>query len=165
MSRDRNLIERFYVEAKSLANLNHSNIATLYALQLDGQEACMVMELINGCTLNDLLARMHRLSLRESLAVIAQAVAGLRYAHRRGVIHRDIKPSNLMITDEGVLKIMDFGIARVRGSQQMTRTGDFQGTLASASPEQIRGEHVDERSDIYSLAIVLYKILAGGVPF
>src|SRR5436305_5617809 len=165
MSRDRNLIERFYVEAKSLANLNHTNITTLYALQMEAQEACMVMELINGCTLNDLLTRVHRLNLRESLAVVAQAVAGLRYAHRRGVIHRDIKPSNLMVTDEGVLKIMDFGIARVRGSQQMTRTGDFQGTLAYASPEQIRGEHVDERSDIYSLAIVLYKMLAGVVPF
>ena len=165
LSRDRNLIERFYVEAKSLANLNHPNITTLYALQLEGQDAFMVMELVRGNTLNDLLARVHRLSLRESLAVVAQAVAGLGYAHRMGVIHRDIKPSNLMITDEGVLKIMDFGIARVRGSQQMTRTGDFQGTLAYASPEQIRGEHVDERSDIYSLAIVLYKMLAGVVPF
>jgi serine/threonine-protein kinase len=165
MSRDRNLIERFYVEAKSLANLNHSNIATLYALQLDGQEACMVMELINGCTLNDLLARVHRLSLRQSLAVIAQAVAGLRYAHRRGVIHRDIKPSNLMITDEGELKIMDFGVARVLGSQQLTRTGEFYGTIAYASPEQIRADPVDERTDIYSLAIVLYRLLSGTPPF
>jgi serine/threonine-protein kinase len=165
MSRDRNLIERFYVEAKSLANLNHSNIATLYALQLDGQEACMVMELINGCTLNDLLARVHRLSLRESLAVIAQAVAGLRYAHRRGVIHRDIKPSNLMITDEGELKIMDFGVARVLGSQQLTRTGEFYGTIAYASPEQIRADPVDERTDVYSLAIVLYRLLSGTPPF
>src|SRR5947207_11145546 len=165
LSRDRNLIERFYVEAKSLANLNHPNITTLYALQLEGQDAFMVMELVRGNTLNDLLAKVRRLSLRESLAVVAQAVAGLGYAHRRGVIHRDIKPSNLMVTDEGVLKIMDFGIARVRGSQQMTRTGDFQGTLAYASPEQIRGEHVDERSDIYSLAIVLYKMLVGVVPF
>src|SRR5207237_554121 len=143
----------------------HPNITTLYALQLEGQDAFMVMELVRGYTLNDLLAKVRRLSLRESLAVVAQAVAGLGYAHRRGVIHRDIKPSNLMVTDEGVLKIMDFGIARVRGSQQMTRTGDFQGTLAYASPEQIRGEHVDERSDIYSLAIVLYKMLAGVVPF
>src|SRR5947207_6676147 len=165
LSRDRNLIDRFYVEAKSLANLNHPNITTLYALQLEGQDAFMVMELVRGYTLNDLLAKVRRLSLRESLAVVAQAVAGLGYAHRRGVIHRDIKPSNLMVTDEGVLKIMDFGIARVRGSQQMTRTGDFQGTLAYASPEQIRGEHVDERSDIYSLAIVLYKMLVGVVPF
>jgi len=165
MSRDRNLIDRFYIEAKSLANLNHPNITTLYALQLDGQEAFMVMELVHGHTLNDLLARVHRLSPRESLAVVAQAVAGLGYAHRRGVVHRDIKPSNMMLTDEGVLKIMDFGIARVRGSQQMTRTGDFQGTLAYASPEQIRGERVDERSDLYSLAIVVYKLLSGAAPF
>jgi len=169
MSRDRNLIERFYVEAKSLANLNHSNIATLYALQLEdtigGQEACMIMELINGCTLNDLLARVHRLSVRESLAIIAQAVAGLRYAHRRGIIHRDIKPSNLMITDEGELKIMDFGVARVLGAQQLTRTGEFYGTIAYASPEQIRADPIDERSDIYSLAIVLYRLLAGTPPF
>jgi eukaryotic-like serine/threonine-protein kinase len=165
MSRDRNLIDRFYVEAKSLANLNHPNITTLYALQLEGQDAFMVMELVRGNTLNDLLARVGRFSLRESLAVVAQAVAGLGYAHRMGVIHRDIKPSNLMVTDEGVLKIMDFGIARVSGSQQLTRTGDFQGTLAYASPEQIRGERVDERSDLYSLAIVLYKLLAGVAPF
>jgi len=169
MSRDRNLIERFYVEAKSLANLNHSNIATLYALQMEssigGEEACMIMELINGCTLNDLLTRVHRLSLRESLAVIAQAVAGLRYAHRRGVVHRDIKPSNLMVTDEGVLKIMDFGVARVLGAQQLTRTGEFYGTIAYASPEQIRSDPIDERSDIYSLAIVLYRLLAGTPPF
>ena len=165
MSRDRNLIDRFYIEAKSLANLNHPNITTLYALQLEGQEAFMIMELVHGHTLNDLLVRVHRLSLREGLAVAAQAVAGLGYAHRRGVVHRDIKPSNLMLTDEGVLKIMDFGIARVRGSQQMTRTGDFQGTLAYASPEQIRGERVDERSDLYSLAIVVYKLLSGVAPF
>jgi serine/threonine protein kinase len=169
MSRDRNLIERFYVEAKSLANLNHSNIATLYALQLEssigGEEACMIMELINGCTLKDLLTRVHRLSLRESLAVNAQAVAGLRYAHRRGVVHRDIKPSNLMVTDEGVLKIMDFGVARVLGAQQLTRTGEFYGTIAYASPEQIRADPIDERSDIYSLAIVLYRLLAGTPPF
>jgi len=165
MARDRNLIERFYVEAKSLANLNHTNITTLYALQMEAQEACMVMELINGCTLNDLLARVHRLSLRESLAVAAQAVAGLRYAHRRGVIHRDIKPSNLMVTDEGVLKIMDFGVARVLGAQQLTRTGEFYGTIAYASPEQIRADPIDERSDVYSLAIVLYRLLAGTPPF
>ncbi|MBV9587214.1 MAG: protein kinase, partial [Alphaproteobacteria bacterium] len=165
MGRDRKLIERFYVEAKSLGNLNHPNITTLHALQLEGQEAYMVMELINGSTLNDLLARVRRLSVRESLAVVAQAVAGLTYAHRRGVVHRDIKPSNLMVTDEGVLKIMDFGVARVLGSQQLTRTGEFYGTLAYASPEQIRAGPIDERADLYSLAIVLYRMLAGAPPF
>jgi serine/threonine protein kinase len=164
MSRDRNLIDRFYIEAKSLANLNHPNITTLYALQLEGQDAFMVMELVRGNTLNDLLARVGRFSLRESRRRGAGGGRSrLRASH--GVIHRDIKPSNLMVTDEGVLKIMDFGIARVSGSQQLTRTGDFQGTLAYASPEQIRGERVDERSDLYSLAIVLYKLLAGVAPF
>jgi eukaryotic-like serine/threonine-protein kinase len=165
MSHDSNLIERFFSEAKSLANLNHPNIATLYTLQVEGHEAYMIMELVNGCTLNDLLARVHRLSLRESLAIVAQAVAGLAYAHRRGVIHRDIKPSNLMVTDEGVVKIMDFGIARVLGSQQLTRAGEFYGTLAYASPEQIRSDPIDARADLYSLAIVLYRLLAGTPPF
>jgi serine/threonine protein kinase len=165
MSHDSNLIERFFSEAKSLANLNHPNIATLYTLQVEGQGAYMIMELINGCTLNDLLARVHRLSVRESLAIVAQAVAGLAYAHRRGVIHRDIKPSNLMVTDEGVVKIMDFGIARVLGSQQLTRAGEFYGTLAYASPEQIRSDPIDARADLYSLAIVLYRLLAGAPPF
>src|SRR5437764_11732487 len=115
----------------------------------------MVMELVRGYTLNDLLAKVRRLSLRESLAVVAQAVAGLGYAHRRGVIHRDIKPANLMVTDSGLLKIMDFGIARVRGTQRLTRAGQMFGTLLYGSPEQIKGNDVDERSDVYSLAVVL----------
>src|SRR5689334_7076581 len=151
------MVERFRAEAKRLARLNLTNITTLYALQRQGQDLFLVMELVHGQTLDVVLGRLRRLDAPASLAIVAQAAAGLGYAHRMGVIHRDIKPSNLMLTETGVLKIMDFGIARVRGSQQMTRTGDFQGTLAYASPEQIRGEHVDERSDIYSLAIVLYK--------
>jgi len=125
----------------------------------------MVMELVRGQTLEAVLERVQRLRLRESLAVIAQAVAGLSAAHRKGVIHRDIKPSNLMITETGQLKIMDFGIARVRGSQRMTRAGQMFGTLLYASPEQIRGGDVDERSDVYSLAVVLYEMLAGTPPF
>jgi eukaryotic-like serine/threonine-protein kinase len=165
LARDRSFVDRFYNEAKSLANLNHTNIATLYALHVEGSDAFMVMELIDGQTLEALLARIGRLTLRDSLAVLAQAVPGLRYAHRRGIIHRDLKPANLMLTDDGIVKIMDFGIARVQGSQHLTRVGEFCGTFVYASPEQIRGEDVDERSDLYSLAIVLYRLLAGTAPF
>ncbi|MGC2415849.1 MAG: protein kinase, partial [Stellaceae bacterium] len=165
LSRDSNFVDRFHIEAKSLGNLNHSNITTLYALHAEGDDAFMVMELVHGNTLEALLNRVHRLTLRDSLAVLAQTVAGIRYAHRRGVIHRDIKPANLMLTDDGVVKIMDFGIARVRGSQHLTQVGEFCGTFVYASPEQIRGEEVDERSDLYSLAIVFYRMLAGTAPF
>jgi serine/threonine-protein kinase len=164
-SRDETFLSRFYNEAQSLGDLNHQNITTLHALHLEGDEPFMVMELVRGHTLEALLSKVHRLTLRESLAVIVQAVAGLTTAHRRGVIHRDIKPSNLMVTDGGLLKIMDFGIARVRGSQRMTRAGQMFGTLLYASPEQIRGGDVDERSDVYSLAVVLYEMLAGAPPF
>ena len=165
LSRDRSFITRFYNEAQNLGDLGHANITTLYALHLEGQEPFMVMELVHGHTLEMLLGRVHRVPLRESLAVVAQAVAGLAFAHRRGIVHRDIKPSNLMVTDAGVLKIMDFGIARVRGTQRLTRAGQMFGTLLYASPEQIRGSDVDERSDLYSLAVVLYEMLAGSPPF
>lgn len=165
LSRDRNFVERFYVEAKSLANLNHTNITTLYQLHAEATDAYMVMELVRGVTLDALLKKAQRLCLRDALAVLAQAVPGLRYAHRRGIIHRDIKLTNLMITEDGVLKIMDFGIARVRGSQHLTQVGEFCGTYLYASPEQIKGEEVDERSDLYSLAIVFYRMLAGAAPF
>lgn len=165
LSRDRNFITRFYNEAQSLGDLSHANITTLHALYLEGREPYMVMELVHGRTLEAVLERVQRLPFRDSLALIAQAVAGLAYAHQRGVIHRDIKPANLMVTDSGLLKIMDFGIARVRGSQRLTRAGQMFGTLLYASPEQIRGHDVDERSDLYSLAVVFYEMLAGAPPF
>ncbi|HJU18570.1 MAG TPA: serine/threonine-protein kinase [Stellaceae bacterium] len=165
LSRNREFITRFYNEAQRLANLSHNNITTLYALYLEGDKPFMVMELVRGRTLEELLQRTRRLPPRESLAVLAQAVAGLAYAHRAGVIHRDIKPPNLMLTNGGVVKIMDFGIARVRGSQRMTRAGQAFLTPLYASPEQIRGGEVDERSDLYSLGIVSYEMLAGRPPF
>jgi eukaryotic-like serine/threonine-protein kinase len=165
LSRDRNFITRFHNEAQNLGDLGHANITTLYALHLEGQEPFMVMELVHGHTLEALLARVRRFPMSESLAVVAQITAGLAFAHRRGVVHRDIKPANLMVTDTGVLKIMDFGIARVRGTRRLTRAGQMFGTLLYASPEQIKGNDVDERSDLYSLAIVLYELLVGRPPF
>jgi TPR repeat protein/serine/threonine protein kinase len=163
---DANFVDRFRAEATSLARLNHPNITTLYSLIPDGKNLYMVMELVRGHTLDDILAKRNApLEVRESLAIIAQAADGLAYAHSMGVIHRDIKPSNLMVAENGVLKIMDFGIARVRGSQRLTRSGSIVGTLAYMAPEQLRGEEGDEACDLYSLAIVLYEMLTGTPPF
>lgn len=166
MLSDTNFADRFRAEATSLARLNHPNITTLYSLIPDGKNLYMVMELVRGHTLDDILAKRNApLDVRESLAIIAQAADGLAYAHSMGVIHRDIKPSNLMVAENGVLKIMDFGIARVRGSQRLTRSGSIVGTLAYMAPEQLRGEEGDEACDLYSLAIVLYEMLTGAPPF
>ena len=126
----------------------------------------MVMELVRGTTLDSILEkRKVALDIRECLAIIAQAADGLDYAHSMGVIHRDIKPSNLIVSENGTLKIMDFGIARVRGSQRLTRSGSIVGTLAYMAPEQLRGEEGDDSCDLYSLAIVLYEMLSGAPPF
>jgi TPR repeat protein/tRNA A-37 threonylcarbamoyl transferase component Bud32 len=163
---DKNFVDRFRAEATSLARLNHPNVTTVYSLLPEGRNLYMIMELVRGDTLDTLLKKRNGpLGVKESLAIIAQAADGLSYAHSMGVIHRDIKPANLMITSAGLLKIMDFGIARVRGSQRLTRDGSMVGTLAYMAPEQLRGEAGDERSDLYSLAIVLYELLTGATPF
>lgn len=157
-------VRRFVSEAQNLARLNHPNIATLYSLYNDGHELCMVMEYIDGQTLDE-IAPAISLSEADVMAVAAQAMEGLQYAHAMGLIHRDIKPGNLMINCAGMLKIMDFGIARLQGSERMTRQGAIIGSIAYMAPEQILGREGDERSDIYSLAIVLYELLCGAPPF
>lgn len=163
---DKSFVDRFHAEAKSLARLDHPNITRLYSLHADGSHLNLVMECVRGETLEDLLKkRGGRLSARECLAIIAQVADGLSYAHSLGIVHRDIKPANLMITAAGVVKIMDFGIARVRGSQRLTRDGGVIGTLAYMAPEQLRGEETDGRSDLYSTAIMVYEMLSGAVPF
>jgi len=166
LASDPSWVDRFLAEAKSLGRLNHPNIATLYALPQEDDHVCMIMELVRGRTVEQIIEdRRGPLGTKESLAILAQVADGLSYAHEEGVIHRDIKPSNLMVTESGRVKIMDFGIARVRGSDRMTRVGSAVGTALYMSPEQFEGSEGDERSDIYSLAIVLYELLAGAPPF
>ena len=163
---DKSFVDRFHAEAKSLARLDHPNITRLYSLFADGANLYLVMECVRGETLEDLLKkRGGRVTAREALAIIAQVADGLGYAHSLGIVHRDIKPANLMITAAGAVKIMDFGIARVRGSQRLTRDGGIIGTLAYMAPEQLRGEETDGRSDLYSTAIMIYEMLSGSVPF
>jgi serine/threonine-protein kinase len=158
------MVERFRAEAISLARLNHPNITILYTLLHPADEWYLVMELVQGQTLDKVIYRQQRLGLQESLAIIAQAASGLGYANRMGIIHRDIKPSNLMLADSGQLKIMDFGIARIRGTQRLTRSG-LAGTYAYLAPEQFRGGEGSERSDLYALACVFYEMLSGNIPF
>jgi serine/threonine protein kinase len=163
---DKATVERFRSEAKSLARIVHSNITTLIDFFPIGDNLYMIMELVRGHTLDQILSDRGRgLGVKESVAIIAQAADGLSYAHQMDVIHRDIKPSNLMITDSGRVKLMDFGIARVRGSDRLTRVGSAIGTPLYMSPEQCLGADGDERSDIYSLAVVFYELLSGAPPF
>lgn len=162
---DKTFVERFREEAKILANLSHPNITTLYDLLDEDDQLHMVMEMVRGHTLEKVLSRLRQLSLKQGQAVLSQATAGLVHAHRMGVVHRDIKPANMMITEAGVLKVMDFGIARVSGSQRLTREGSIVGTLAYMPPEAIRGLESDQRGDLYSLACVVYEMLGGAPPF
>jgi eukaryotic-like serine/threonine-protein kinase len=158
------LAERFLREIKLLAGLNHPNIAALCtALTLQNQ-LVMVMEYVEGTTLATRLER-GPIPPAEAMNYIDQILGALSYAHQRGVIHRDIKPANMMLTPEGVVKLMDFGIARSGTDRDLTATGTALGSLSYMPPEQIRGQPADRRSDIYSLGVSLYEMLTGQRPF
>ncbi len=156
--------QRFEIEAQAAASLNHSNIATIYSIEESGEEIFIVMEYINGQELKKKI-ESGKLSIDESLKIIEQISLGLKAAHQKGIIHRDIKSSNIMITPSGQVKIMDFGLAKVSGSSQITKVGTTIGTIAYMSPEQARGESADHRSDIWAMGIILYEMLAGNVPY
>jgi len=158
------LADRFLREIKLLASLNHPNIATLCTAQVIDNRLVMIMEFVEGVTLDDLLGQ-GRLSIEDGTNYIDQALGALSYAHQKGIIHRDIKPANLMLTRDGVVKVMDFGIARAGSDRGLTQTGTTLGSVNYMSPEQITGQTIDGRSDIYSTGISLYEIVTGQRPF
>jgi serine/threonine-protein kinase len=163
--RNPELVERFRVEARAQANLNHPNLATLYSFIVHEGTTIMVMEFVDGETLEKMIRRRGPIPSQEAIPLFKQALLGIGYAHRMGIIHRDLKPSNLMLSRNGMVKVMDFGIAKMMGTRGMTRTGTQMGTAFYMSPEQVLNKAVDIRSDIYSLGITLYEMLTGHVPF
>ncbi len=161
---DEQFRQRFHREAQSAASLNHRNIVTVFEFAEDQGMVYMVMELLEGTDLKDLIARGALTRFEDKLSVIEQMCDGLAFAHAKGVVHRDLKPANIHVLGNGTVKIMDFGLARL-GVSEITRTGTVMGTPNYMSPEQVRGEKVDARSDIFAVGAVMYEVLAGHKPF
>jgi serine/threonine protein kinase len=156
---------RFYQEAKAAGRLSHPNIVTIYDVGKSGEIAYIAMEFLQGRELRDLLNDGQRLQIDQVINIVAQVAQGLAYAHEHGIIHRDVKPSNIMIVRDGHVKITDFGIARMASAAVRTQTGMVLGSPKYMSPEQVVGKLTDQRSDIFSLGVMLYEMLTGQAPF
>lgn len=164
LAAERDLAVRFIVEIRTLASFDHPNIALLHtAFQTDNQ-LVMMMEFVEGSTLEH-RSQESAMAPGEVVQIISQALSALSYAHARGVVHRDVKPANIMVTQRGVAKLMDFGIAKSRLDKTLTVPGTTIGSVYYMSPEQVQGGTIDARSDLYSIGIVLYELLAGVRPF
>jgi eukaryotic-like serine/threonine-protein kinase len=161
---DDQFIERFRREAKNAAALNHPNIVSIYDRGNAEDTYYIAMEYLDGRTLKELIVGHGQAPVRVAVEYARQILSALRFAHRHGIVHRDIKPHNVLVDREGRVKVTDFGIARA-GTSQMTETGSIVGTAQYLSPEQARGGEVDQRSDLYSLGVVLYELLTGKTPF
>jgi serine/threonine protein kinase len=163
--RDQAFVERFRREAHAAARLNHPSIVAVYDTGSDDGTHYIVTELVDGETLADLVEREGPLPPERTVEIATEVTRALAAAHERGVVHRDVKPGNVMLTPEGRVKVVDFGIARAAGAESGTRSGLVLGSAPYLSPEQARGEAGDERSDIYALGCVLYQMLTGQPPF
>ncbi|MFL5943411.1 MAG: Stk1 family PASTA domain-containing Ser/Thr kinase [Gaiellaceae bacterium] len=161
---DDQFIERFRREAKNAAALNHPNIVSIYDRGEAEDTYYIAMEYLDGRTLKELIVGHGQAPVRVAVEYARQILSALRFAHRHGIVHRDIKPHNVLVDREGRVKVTDFGIARA-GTSQMTETGSIVGTAQYLSPEQARGGEVDQRSDLYSLGVVLYELVTGKTPF
>lgn len=158
------LLERFKREAESAAGLKHFNVVTIYDMGEHCGTPYIAMEFLEGADLQSMIFNRRIATLNQALDIVRQACDGLHYAHARKIVHRDVKPANVFVLSDGTVKIVDFGIARVGDSSQ-TQTGMVMGTVSYMSPEQIRGQKLDGRSDQFSAGIILYEVLTGLKPF
>jgi len=156
---------RFYQEAKAAGRLSHPNIVTIYDVGKNGDVAYIAMEFLEGCELRNIMNDNGLLPILQVLDIVAQVAQGLTYAHEHDIVHRDVKPSNVMVVRDGHIKITDFGIARMPYSSVQTQTGMVLGSPKYMSPEQVMGKSIDQRSDIFSLGVMLYEMLTGQSPF
>ncbi len=157
-------LQRFEIEAQAAAALNHPNITTIHSIEEVDDQLFIVMEFIDGIELKDKI-KSGPISNNEVINITNQMAEGLDAAHKKGIIHRDIKSSNIMITKDGKVKIMDFGLARIKGGAEVTKIGTMLGTTAYMSPEQAEGDVVDNKTDIWSMGVVMYEMLTGQLPF
>ena len=156
---------RFYQEAKAAGGLSHRNIVTIHDIGRSDRVAYMAMEFLEGKELRRMMQSRVPIGVGQALDIAAQVAEGMQYAHDRQIIHRDIKPANIMVLNDGLVKITDFGIARMRNNEVKTMTGMILGSPKYMSPEQVSGKRADTRSDIFSLGVVLYEMLTGTSPF
>lgn len=155
---------RLYFEAQAAGKLSHPNIVVIYDVGSEGTVQYIAMEFLEGQTLEEMIKRKVNFNFKIVAKIIYQICSALQYAHEQGIVHRDIKPANIMVMPDYSIKVMDFGIARIE-SANLTKTGVAMGTPNYISPEQLKGQKVDGRSDIFSLGIVVYEMLIGERPF
>ena len=162
---DATYVQRFAREANAAATLSHRNIVEIYDVGDDDGKYYIVMECVPGTTLKELIHKRGAVHIEEAIDIMTQLTLGVKEAHRNGIIHRDIKPQNILITDSGILKIADFGIAMIQSLSQVTEASTIMGSLHYLAPEIVRGEKATPQSDIYALGIIFYELLRGKVPF
>ncbi len=158
-------IRRFTNESKAIAVLSHPNIVKVFDVSIGENVQYIVMEYIDGITLKQLIEQQGSLRWKDALHYVVQILRGLQHAHDKGIVHRDVKPQNIIVLPDGTIKVTDFGIARFARSEQKTITDKAIGSVHYISPEQARGDNTDEKSDIYSLGVILYEMLTGQLPF
>ncbi len=162
---DEEFLKRFSVESQAAAGLSHNNIVSVYDVGVQGEIHYIVMEYVEGITLKAYLKENGPLSWEQAIDFATQIASAMQHAHRKGIVHRDIKPQNILVTKDEVLKVTDFGIARAVSSFTMKVDDNSMGTAHYCSPEQARGGYTDEKSDIYSLGVVMYEMVTGKLPF